>query len=142
MTSLAVNENNDLYLTPEKNLAVARGIEGVKQDCEHAMKTQLGELVLNLSRGMPTRDTVWLNWNPIQFEAYARRLLLSVPNVLAVVSFNIVRNGDTATYEATIQADVEALAAQAANGPVTSGELLTQGLFVITTEDGKPLLLG
>lgn len=106
------------------------------------MKTQVGEVVLNLVRGVPTRETVWSNWNPIQFEAFARRILLSVPNVKAVVSFEVERVGDTAFYTATIQADMDALNAQAASGPTGSKELLTEGLFVITTEDGQPLLLG
>lgn len=103
MTSLATNARNDLYLDATSgNLAMARGIVAVEQEAEHAMKAQLGECVLALDRGVPTDATIWTRWNPVQFEAYARKMILSVQNVLAVQSFNITRSGDVASYVAVI----------------------------------------
>lgn len=143
MTSLATDSRNDLYLTPEGNIALARGVEGVKQDCEHAMKAQLGEMVLQLSRGVPTMATVWQRWNPIQFEAYARRMLLSVPNVLSVVAFEMTRSNDVAHYTATIKVNAEAIAQMEAAEGGALPYIATEGGFIIVIEgSSQPIGLG
>lgn len=98
-----------MYLTPQGDLAFARGLDGVKQDCEHAMQAQLGEMVLNLTQGIPTMETIWSRWNPIQFEAYARRALLLVPNVRAVTAFQVDRIDGVAVYSATIQVNADTI---------------------------------
>jgi hypothetical protein len=103
MTSLATNSRNDLYVGSDGNLAVARGLAAVIQDCEHVMKAQLGEMIFATQRGVPTFGTIWNRWNPVQFEAYGRRMLLTVANVVAVTIFDIERDGDTARYAATIR---------------------------------------
>lgn len=103
MTSFATNADNDIYLGTDGNLAVVRGIDAVRQDCEHAMKAQLGEMPLALGRGVPTLTTIWANWRPAQFEAFARKILLTVPGVVAVKAFNISRLAGVASYVAEIQ---------------------------------------
>ena len=105
MTSIATNANNDIYLDATGNLAMVSGVAAVQQDCEHAMKAQLGEMALFLTSGMPTLETVWANWRPLQFEAAARRTLLAVPGVVAVKAFSITRSAGVATYTATIQTE-------------------------------------
>jgi len=103
LTNLATNLKNDIYTLPDGSLAVVRDLADTTQACEHAMKAQLGEIVLNLSRGVPTEATIWAKWKPLQFEAAARALLLTVPNVTAVKSFNITRQAGVATYVVVIQ---------------------------------------
>jgi hypothetical protein len=104
MTSIATNSKNDIFAGPDGNLALtAPGVATVIQDCQHAMQGQLGEMTLDLPNGVPTLETVWNNWNPAQFSAYARRVLAAVPNVIAVKQFSITREGDVASYVALIQ---------------------------------------
>lgn len=103
MTSLATNARNDLHIGADGNLAVVRGLAAVVQDCEHAMKAQLGEMLFATTRGVPTFGTIWNKWNPVQFEAYGRRMLLTVANVISVAVFDIAREGDTMRYSATIK---------------------------------------
>lgn len=103
MTSIATNSRNDIYVGSDGNLAMVSGIAAVEQDCEHAMKAQLGEMPLALDQGVPTMATIWDRWNPVQFEAYARRMLLSVQDVTAVTSFTLTRSSGVASYVAVIQ---------------------------------------
>lgn len=103
MTSLATNADNDLYRGTDGNLVVARGVTAVAQDCEHVMQTQVGEVSLDLSRGVPTKSTIWSNWNPAQFEAAARRMLKTIQNVKSIDAFNITRKRGVATYVAKIK---------------------------------------
>lgn len=103
MTSLAKNAANDIYLGPDGNIAVVRDLDAVIQDCESMMYTQLGEVALDTSIGVPTLDTIWLGWKPGQFEAAARAALAPVPGVVAVRTFEITRAGGVAFYTAQIE---------------------------------------
>lgn len=102
MRSIAVNGKNDIYLGADGNLAMAVDLDAVSQGCEHAMKTQYQECVLNLSVGVKTLDTIWNDYKPQQFEASARKNLALVPNVTGVRTFNVEQVGDEANYTAEI----------------------------------------
>lgn len=116
MTSIATNANNDIFVDSSGNLAMVTGLAGVEQDCEHAMKTQLGEVVLNLQQGVPTDATIWSIYKPLQFEAAARATLLAVQNVLAVTAFSIDRINGVAVYTADIETAFGATAIQGTVG--------------------------
>ncbi len=103
MKSLATNQRNDLYIGTDGMLAVVRGIEAIKQNCQHAMQAQLGEMVLALDRGMPLREVVWHNTNLAQFEAYARQTLRAVDGVVDIPTFEVAIVNNTLRYHATIQ---------------------------------------
>lgn len=102
MTSLATDANNDIFMGPDHNLALVRDLAAVVQDCKNAVEAQLGEMPLARDRGVPTMETIWSDYKPKQFEAAARAILLTVPNVTGVKSFNIAQVGDQARYEAAI----------------------------------------
>jgi hypothetical protein len=103
LKSLATNQRNDLFINADGSLALARDIEAVKQDCQHAMQAQLGEMVFALDRGMPTRDLVWHDTNLVQFEAYARQTLRAVGGVVDVTAFEVAIEDNALRYSVTIQ---------------------------------------
>lgn len=117
MTSLATNSNNDIFMGPDYNLALVRDLAATVQDCQNAMEAQLGEMPLAADRGVPTMATVWSNYKPAQFEAAARAILLTVPNVTGIKSFTITQVGDQARYSVEIQSTF---------GPATVAGSLTQ----------------
>jgi hypothetical protein len=103
-TMFAVDQNNDLYIGENGNLAIVTGIEAVLQDCAHVAKAQLGEMVLAIDEGIPNMETVWRgSANIPQFEAYLRAALLSVDGVEEVseLETNVVNN--VLSYAVTIQ---------------------------------------
>ena len=51
--TFAVDTDNDLFLSSAGNIAISTGLQAVLEDCEHAMKTVLGECVLDIERGSP-----------------------------------------------------------------------------------------
>lgn len=101
--TLAVNENNDIYLDANGNLALATGIDAVLILCARAAKAQLGEMVLNTDQGMPNFQTIW-NGSPnvAQFEAALRRTLLQVVDVLGVTGIDVALTNNVLRYTATI----------------------------------------
>lgn len=117
MSSLAGDENNDLYIGSDGQLAFVTGLDAVLQDCECAMRAQRGEMVLALGDGVPTEETIWDQWKPVQFEAAARATLLGVPNVTGIKSFTLSREDGVASYVAEIESTF---------GPTTVSGTLSQ----------------
>lgn len=103
MTTLAEDENNDIFLDASGNLATATGLEQCRQNCIAAMEVVLGECVLDLQHGNPYDQTMWSRYLPRAFETAARKSLLAVLNTVSVLSFIITKSGDQANYEAVIQ---------------------------------------
>lgn len=102
MTSLATDTNNDIFMGPDKNLVLVRNLAAVIQDTKNAVEAQLGEMPLALDRGVPTMATIWDEYKPMQFEAAARAIILTVPDVTGIKSFNLVQVGDQARYTTEI----------------------------------------
>lgn len=103
--SIATNSANDIYVGADGNLATVRGLQAVLQDCEHAMKAQLGEMVLATNKGLPTMDTVWLQQRLPQFNAAARRTLRAISGVKDVAAFVSAVEGNALVYRAVISTE-------------------------------------
>lgn len=101
---LATDSNNDIYLGKNGRLVINSGLQAVLQACEHVVKAQRGEMVLNLSSGIPTFETVW-NGSPNlgQFEAAIRTAILSVTGVIRVTELSVSASTDAVVYSATIE---------------------------------------
>lgn len=102
--TLAVNKNNDLYIGRDGNLVIFFGLDAVLQACEHAVKAQLGEMVLATDQGIPNFQLIW-NGTPnlIQWEAALRRAISQVSDVIEVVSLVATQDGNVLNYTATIR---------------------------------------
>jgi hypothetical protein len=101
---LAVDDKGDIYLGKDGRLVIALDLEAVLQACEHAVKAQLGEMVLAVDKGVPNFDTLWRGSpNLGQFEAAIRLALLAVAGVVRVTEFKAVRVGPVVQYTATIE---------------------------------------
>ncbi len=101
--TFSVNEDNDLFLDREGNISISFDLEAVQQNCEHVVKTRLGEVVINTQIGIPYFETVWNGVpNLIQFQAAVRTALLQVDGVLEIVSFDTSVIDDALTYRAVI----------------------------------------
>lgn len=101
--TFSVNENNDLYIGQDGNIAMAYGLQATLQNCEHAAKTILGEMVLQTDQGIPDFQVVWNGVpNIVQFEAAMRSALLNVDGVVQIESFIATQQGSTLFYSAVI----------------------------------------
>jgi hypothetical protein len=103
MKTLAVDSNNDIYVGNDGNLSVNLDLQATIETCAQAAKAQLGEMVLDMQRGIPNFQTVW-NGKPnvAQFEAYLRRTITEVPTVTGITELTIVTEGDILNYSASI----------------------------------------
>ena len=101
-TSIAVNENNDVFTDASGNLAMVTGQDAFAQDCKAVMEGQRGEMVLALTSGIDTLNTIWNDYLPAAFEAQARAELATVPGFVACTAFSITSNNGVASYTASL----------------------------------------
>ena len=102
MTSIAITMDNDLFLDARGNLAFVTGAQAIAQDTRTAMSAMLGEMQYAIESGMPMRSTAFDRYNPAQFEAAARAVILAVPGVVSIDEFRATMNGNTLDYTAQI----------------------------------------
>ena len=77
----AVDENNDLKLNSNRNLAISTDLQAILEMCEHVIKTLRGEIVLDTSRGVLGfgQDEIFGNSpNLIKFEFRARAAIKTI----------------------------------------------------------------
>ena len=88
MTSIALDENNDICLDSNKNLALCRDIEAVELSVSCATKTNYGEIVLDTNLGIPYFETIFTAHPDIElWKIYMKESILSVPKVLGIIAF-------------------------------------------------------
>lgn len=101
---------NDLYIGTDGNLALAGGtsenldqLNAVLYSCQNLARSVLGEMILQVNRGLPDFETIW-NGTPnlAQWELAFRNAMLTVDGVLEVVSVDMTRINDEFNYTATI----------------------------------------
>ena len=103
MKTLAVNDNIDIYLGDDGNLAMVSDLDAVLQGCEQEARIRLGELPYAQSQGIPFFESVFTDSPDLGlYEMYLRRQFARVDNVVKVqsIAFNI--DGNTLAYEAII----------------------------------------
>lgn len=106
MRTIAVDENNDLYIGADGSLAMAADLDAVMQAAQQAAQTQLGEMQYAVDQGLPNFATVWNGAaNLSQFEAYLRRTLLAVDHVTGIQDLTVSVANNALSYEATILTD-------------------------------------
>lgn len=104
MRIFAVDQNNDLHLSPAGSLAINKDRTALMQACEHAMQALLNEMVFAQGRGLPYQETIWIGSPNLRlFEDASRRALSSITGVQSVASFEASAADHVLTYRATIK---------------------------------------
>lgn len=103
MRTFKVDDDNRLVIE-NGNFVIVEGIEAVKYSCEQAVKTQYGEMIFDIQGGIPYSAIVW-NGQPnlIQVDAFLRKVILEVPEVIGISSLDIDVSKNTLSYQATIK---------------------------------------
>ncbi len=88
MTGIALDDNQDIFLDSEGNLALCKDIEAVKTAVDCATKTNYGEIVLNTRLGIPFFETIFTAHPDIElWKSYMKEAILRVPKVIGIIAF-------------------------------------------------------
>lgn len=103
MRTFAVNQNNDIFVGGDGNLAIAHDQDAVKFTCEQFARAARNEMIHKMNSGMPFFDVVFgQNANIAQYEAAFRRRMSEIREVVAVVSFTGEIQDNVLRYTADI----------------------------------------
>ena len=102
MRAIKVDGNRNPVIVSGKFVWVF-DIDVVLQNCDHAMRQQLGELNYDADKGIQYFDNVFTgNPNYQRFEAQARTQILNVEGVDGITSFQFEPSGDSLKYNVEI----------------------------------------
>ena len=102
MKAIKINNDRDPIIESGKFLWVY-GIDVIKQNCNQAMRQQIGELSYDKDKGIQYFENA-LTGNPNlqRFEAQARREISEVDGVTGIISFGYSLVDSVLNYEAEI----------------------------------------
>lgn len=101
--TFAINDNNDLYLDQNDNIAMHSDLLAVQDACLGAARTILGEMLFYINQGLPDFQAVWDGVPDLQqFETALRFTLLNVQDVDQVLSISVDVQNNILTYSAII----------------------------------------
>lgn len=102
-TTLAVNDDNDIFIDSTGNLVLVNDIVACMQAAQQAAQVTRGEMQYHVNRGVPNFRVVWSGHPSVaQFRAAVRQEILLTTDVVAVHSINARLVGEAAVYTAEI----------------------------------------
>ena len=106
MTGIDLNENNDIYIDSNGNLALCKDIEAVKNSVLCSCRTNYGEIVLDTRKGIPYFETIFTAHPDIElWKSYMKQTILSVPKVLGIVAFKHIIEKQILKYTVVISTE-------------------------------------
>ena len=88
MTGIALDDNHDIYLDNQGNIALVKDIEAVKTAVDCATKTKYDEIVLDTRSGIPFFETIFTAHPDIElWKSYMKEAILRIPKVLGITAF-------------------------------------------------------
>lgn len=139
--TIAVNDNNDIFINNDGNIPLSTGIQAVLETCMQAARTLLGEMVLDTPGGLPDFQAIWVGVpNVALFEAYLRANILAVSGVVDIVNLTISIQKNVLSYTIVILTEFGQIAL-VANGSNIVGQLLDQNGNPLLLEDGSAIFL-
>jgi len=102
--TLGLDQNNDIYLGADGNLVLLSGIEAVAGACQTIAQSQLGEMVLTTTQGLPNFGAVWIGVPNLRlWESYLRTALQNVSGVVQINDLSLTMENGILSYQATIE---------------------------------------
>lgn len=99
MRTIATNDNNDIFLDANHNLAIAGEEASAMQTVRHAVLTNLGELPLNVTAGVPYFQTVFKSSPDLDtFRQEVQRTAEKVEGVSRVSDFEMQAQNKVLRY--------------------------------------------
>ena len=102
MSAIKIDENRDPIFVNGKFVIIFY-IDVIAQNCDQAIRQQLGELNFDKDKGIQYLDNIFTGTPNFQrFEAQARTQLLNVEGVTAINSFSYSFNDNILSYDTEI----------------------------------------
>lgn len=106
MKTIALNENNDIYIDKVGNLVISQNKEALGQVCLTAIRTIREELPLDTNAGIPYFQILYSSKSNLDlFRFYMQKTVLNIDNVSSIKSLKFVTNENQLTYNMIVKSD-------------------------------------
>ena len=102
MKTLAINENNDIFLDASGSLAFSQGKQACADIATNKTRTLYGEVPLSAQSGIPFFDVVFNKFDPKLFEQFLKQTLMEVPGAEKVTQYEYDVSGGLLSYRAVL----------------------------------------
>jgi hypothetical protein len=104
--TLGINNQNDIYLDINGNLALLSGESAVAGACATLSKAKLGEMVLSTTQGIPYDQAIFIGVPNLRiWQSYLLTALQNINGVVQVTDLKSTIVDNTLVYQATIQSN-------------------------------------
>lgn len=104
VTTIGENSNNDIYLGNDGNIVILSDAQALAQICKSRVEAQRGEMKYNQKGGMPTRLVAFDTFNPAQFEAAFKSIIMATSSdILSIPTFSLTFKDNVLSYSAKIE---------------------------------------
>lgn len=106
MKTFNTNTNNDIFLDDLGNISVVESLDAETKIIENVIKTQRGELQLEIEKGVPYFETIFSSSGDVSiWQNFMTDEVESVEGVIRVESFDVKITENTLSYEMNILTD-------------------------------------
>jgi hypothetical protein len=103
ITTILVNDNEDIYLPDGRNLTIISGKDACAQSVRQRTKMRLGENQYNVNEGVDYFGTIFAP--QVNYDAARKSIsdtIMTTPDVISVEQLTITIDGNTFEYEADV----------------------------------------
>lgn len=106
MQTIAINQNNDIFIDSSGNIALKNDIEALADMSKNKVLETLGESQYNQLEGIPYFETIFCDTPKIDlFQAAVIQTTKNTEDVINVKDFNYTQNSGVFSYTVTIVSD-------------------------------------
>ena len=106
MQTISINQDNDIYIDANGNIALTSDIQALSDVCKNKVLTTLGEPQYNQLNGVPYFETVFCDISkPDLFQAAVIQTIENTEHVIRTSDFAYTQNNNVLSYTVKIISD-------------------------------------
>lgn len=85
------------------NLSILKDIDALKITLEQYVRTHKGEMIHQTDKGIPYIEGIFNKNDPVAFEVYLRKRVKDLPEILRIISLDIIQADTVLKYDLTVE---------------------------------------
>lgn len=92
-----------LLINDKGNLGILKDMEALKITLEQYVRTHKGEMIHQTDKGIPYIEGIFNKYDPIAFEVSLRKRIKDLPEILRIISLDIIKADTVLKYDLTVE---------------------------------------
>lgn len=92
-----------LLIDATGNLSILKDMEALKITLEQYVRTHKGEMIHQIDKGIPYIEGIFNKNDPVAFDVSLRKRIKELPEVLRIISLDIIQADTILKYDLTVE---------------------------------------